>query len=199
MREIEIHRHSCTKKGPDRDRGSHLSAEGVRLAREIGAGMGPFDLVLTSEVPRTLETAIAMGFGVDRQFSIPGDISAPAMAVFGHHERWSWHEPWVRFADLVRQGGPVAIFGGWLRAAWVDALESTGHGGRVLIVSHGRDIEAGVVTCLDDMSSAEFSRWGEPLHHCEGVRLSYWRGSFGNPRVIRTHGWATSVHDRMEK
>ncbi len=161
--------------------------------------MGPFNLVLTSEVSRTLETAVAMGLAVDRQLSIPGDIRAPAIAVLGHHERWSWPEPWVRFADLVRQDGPVATFGGWLRAAWVDALESTGHGGRVLIVSHGRDIEAGVVMCLDEMSPAEFLHWGEPLHHCEGVRLSYASGRFCDPIVIRTRGWGTSNHDQAGK
>ncbi len=198
MGQIEIRRHSCTKKGPGRGQGSHLSADGVLLAGEIGPDLGPFDLVLTSEVPRTLETAIAMGFAVDRQFSIPEDIRTPVIAVLGHHERWSWHEPWVRFAELIHQGGPVATFGGELRAIWVDALESTGHDGRVLIVSHGRDIEAGVVTCLDGMSPTDFSHWGEPLHHCEGVRLSYAGGRFGDPRVIRARRWAMPNHDRTE-
>jgi hypothetical protein len=33
MRWLEVRRHSLTKKGPARGRGSHLSAEGVALAR----------------------------------------------------------------------------------------------------------------------------------------------------------------------
>lgn len=186
MREIEIRRHSCTRKGIGQGRGSHLSPEGVHLAREIGMHMGKFDLVLTSEEPRTLETAIAMGFAVDGRFSIPLDIRTPALATLGHHERWSWDAPWVRFAKMVQAGGPVARFGAWLRAAWVHALESTGDGGRVLVISHGRHIEAGVVACLGDTAPPDFAHWGEPLHQCEGVKLSYAQGRFTDPRLIRT-------------
>jgi hypothetical protein len=73
MRIIEIRRHSYTKKGNARGKGSHLSAEVIALAREIGNHIGPFDIVLTSYSPRTLETAIAMGFAVDEQL----DFSTP--------------------------------------------------------------------------------------------------------------------------
>ena len=186
MREIEIRRHSCTKKGLSGGSGSQLSTDGVRLARETGAGLGPFDLVLTSEVPRTLETALAMGFAVDRQIVVPRDLSEGAMAIFGHHERWSWPEPWARFAGLVSDGGAAATFGRWLRTAWVEALESVPDGGRVLVVSHGRDIEAGVVACLDDLKPADFSDWGDSFHQCEGVRLTYDQGACGDPRILRT-------------
>lgn len=34
---LEVRRHSLTKKGPARGRGSHLSAQGVTLARAVGA------------------------------------------------------------------------------------------------------------------------------------------------------------------
>jgi broad specificity phosphatase PhoE len=185
MPEIEIRRHSCTKKGPGRGHGSHLSADGVLLAREVGRVIGPFDLVLASEVPRTVETAVAMGFAVDHQVSVPDDTGYEALTRIGHHERWSWSEPWVRFAELVRAGGPVAVFGCWLRQTWAEALESVVEGGRVLVISHGRDIESGVVACLDDFQPEEFKTWGEPLHQCEGVRLSYADGRFHEPRVIR--------------
>ncbi len=40
MRTIEIRRHSYTKKGEARGKGSHLSPEGVTLAREIGNHIG---------------------------------------------------------------------------------------------------------------------------------------------------------------
>jgi hypothetical protein len=36
MRTIGIRRHSYTKKGEARGKGSHLSAQGVALARQIG-------------------------------------------------------------------------------------------------------------------------------------------------------------------
>jgi hypothetical protein len=41
-------RHSLNKKDAGRGRGSHLSAEGVALARMVGEGLGPFALVVTS-------------------------------------------------------------------------------------------------------------------------------------------------------
>ena len=76
MSTIEIQRHCFTKKGQARGKGSHLSADGVLQARRIGEQImgeqiGPFDLVLTSHIPRTLETALAMGFAVDEQLEVP--------------------------------------------------------------------------------------------------------------------------------
>src|SRR5262249_59700664 len=53
MRLIEVRRHSLTKKGEGRGKGSHLSPEGVALARKIGGGIGPLDLVLTHLAPPT--------------------------------------------------------------------------------------------------------------------------------------------------
>lgn len=35
MRTVDLQRHSFTKKGDDRGRGSHLSGEGVRAARRV--------------------------------------------------------------------------------------------------------------------------------------------------------------------
>ncbi len=49
---LEIRRHSLTKKGPARGRGSHLSAQGVALARAVGPELGPAAYVLTSAAPR---------------------------------------------------------------------------------------------------------------------------------------------------
>jgi broad specificity phosphatase PhoE len=191
MREIEIRRHSCTKKGPSRGRGSHLSSDGVALAREVSLEMGTFDLVLTSEVPRTLETAIAMGFAVDEQQAIPTEIASAAMAEIGHHDRWTWETPWVRFFEMIDTGGPVARLGSWLREMWIAALESVPDDGRVLVVSHGRMIEVGVISCLSDALPADLATWGESLHQCEGVRLSYEKGQFCDPRIFRTRRCAS--------
>src|SRR5690348_10355417 len=85
MRTIEVRRHAPTTRGVERGRGSHLSARGVALARAIGAHSGPFDRVFASLVPRTLETAIAMGFAVDDQWPVLGDVPADALAEIGHH------------------------------------------------------------------------------------------------------------------
>ena len=182
MRTIEIRRHAHTKKGEGRGKGSHLSPEGVALARRVGGEMGPFDLVLTSPVPRASETAIAMGFAVNDQLEAFGDLSPAVQAEIGHQERWAWEEPFVTFAHFVRQGGATTRMGERQREAWVRALESVPSGGRVLIISHGRIIESGLVTCIPD---GDFAAWGASFHHCEGVRMTFEDGRFQGVQLLR--------------
>jgi broad specificity phosphatase PhoE len=182
MRMIEIRRHSYTKKAEGRGKGSHLSPEGVALARQIGGKIGPFDLVLASPAPRTLETAIAMGFAVNDQLEALGDLPPAVWEEIGHHERWAWEEPFVRFRHFVCQGGPTARMGERQREAWVRALEAVPTGGRVLIISHGRIIESGLVTCIPD---GAFAAWGAPFHHGEGVRMTFEEGRFQEVQLLR--------------
>ena len=182
MRTIEIRRHSYTKKGDGRGKGSHLSPEGVALARRIGGEIGPCDLVLTSPVPRALETAIAMGFAVNDCLEVLGDLSPAVSAEIGHHERWDWEAPFVRFAHFVRQGGPTTRMGERQRQAWVRALEAAPTGGRVLIISHGRIIESGLVTCIP---AGDFAAWGPSFQHCEGVRMTFDDGRFHGVQLLR--------------
>ena len=63
---IDHRRHSLRGKP-----GPHLTQAGVALARRAGDGefgaVPPYDLVVTSTVPRAFETAIALGFAVDEQ------------------------------------------------------------------------------------------------------------------------------------
>ena len=186
VREIEIRRHAYTKKGAARGKGTQLSAEGVAFARALSHDMGTFTRVLSSEIPRTLETAVAMGFAVDDSLEVPSNLMDAAIDVVGHHERCEWEQPWARFATLVRQPGPVANLGAWLRAIWEQNLVAVPDGERLLVISHGRTIEIGVIACLTDLSIADFAMWGESLHHGEGIRMSYDHGRFTHPRVIRT-------------
>ncbi|MBK8560881.1 hypothetical protein [Candidatus Amarobacter glycogenicus] len=73
MPEIEHRRHSW-REPP----GEHLTQKGVDLARRVGGtSMGRFDLVVTSDMPRAFETAIAMGYAVDRQEPVLG-YAAPS-------------------------------------------------------------------------------------------------------------------------
>ena len=183
MRTIEIRRHAYTKKGEGRGKGSHLSAAGVAQARHIGAQLGPFDLVLTSQIPRTLETALAMGFAVDDQLAVLGEIPLAVWDEIGHQERWAWANPFVHFAKFVASGGPTARLGECQRQAWIQGLEAVPEGGSVLIISHGRVIEAGLVTCLPD---GDFAAWGAPFQHGEGVTLTYAEGRFTNLQLRRT-------------
>jgi broad specificity phosphatase PhoE len=182
MRTIEIRRHCYTKKGEVRVKGSRLSAEGVMQARRIGEQIGPYNLVLSSDIPRTLETALAMGFAVDEQWTVLGDIPADVWEELGHQERWTWDAPFVQFARFVSHNGPTARLGKHQQTAWTQALESVPPNGRVLIVSHGRIIETGLVTYIPD---GDFSSWGRPFGHGEGVCLQYENAAFINVQIRR--------------
>jgi len=66
MRMIEVRRHSLVQDHV------HLSQAGIDLARPVGSTLGPFNRVVTSQILRTVETAVAMGFAVDGQWSVFG-------------------------------------------------------------------------------------------------------------------------------
>ena len=105
MRWLEVRRHSLTEKGAARGRGSQLSAEGVALARLVGAVLGPFASVVTSASPRAIETAVAMGLAVD------GTVELPSGYVPGeveHHDQWRWPRPYRTYAELLGRGGRLA-------------------------------------------------------------------------------------------
>jgi broad specificity phosphatase PhoE len=185
MRTIEIRRHSLTKKGLERGHGTHLSQEGVLLARRIGDELGSFDRVLASPEPRARETALAMGYAVTAEPAILSEFPLEVLAVIGHHDRWSWQDPWLRFAHLTQTDPAVRTFSYGLRACWVDALQSLPEDGRMLVLGHGRSLELGVVACLDDEPSPGWGSWGEPLRHCEGVQMHFDGDGFCDPGLLR--------------
>lgn len=182
MSTLVIRRHCYTKKGEGRGKGSHLSTEGVRQARTIGETIGQFDLVLTSYIPRTFETALAMGFAVDDQITELGEIPLAVWDEIGHHERWEWQDPFGTFAAIIAQGGATAILGRQQKDVWTQAVQSVGASGHVLIISHGRVIESGLVTCFPN---ANFVAWGSPFQHGEGMELSFSAGQFELVRFYR--------------
>jgi broad specificity phosphatase PhoE len=194
MRILDVRRHCLTKKGAGRGRGSHLSAEGVQQARRIGEQSGPYDLVLASHIPRTLETALAMGFVVDDQLAVLGDIAPDVWEEIGHQERWAWDEPFVVFAQIMARGGATARLGQAQRDAWNEALETVPDGGAVLIISHGRVIEAGLVACFPN---GEYATWGAPFQHGEGARLIHANGYF-TQLVFCRHGLDNPIGTKAE-
>jgi broad specificity phosphatase PhoE len=179
MRWLEVRRHSLTKKGPARERGSQLSAQGVALARAVGAELGPIAYVLTSAAPRAIETAIAMGVAVDDTVELP---SSYVPGEVGFHEQWTWAQPWVRYAELVGRGGGLTAVTGAHQAAWTRAMASVADGAAALVVSHGGAIEPTLVACLPH---ADHEQWGALLGHCDGARLGFADGAFVDLRFRR--------------
>jgi len=172
VRYLEVCRHSLTKKGESRGRGSHLSAEGVALARAIGARLGPFAHVASSPLPRAIETAIAMGFAVDELIDLP---SGYVPGEVEHHDQWTWTHPYARYAELIAQGGGIAAVAASGRQVFMRIAAGLPDGAAALIVSHGGTIEPILVACLPD---ADHRSWGEGFAHCDGARLTFEHGCF---------------------
>ncbi len=159
--------------------GQHLSQAGVDLARRVGEGMPAFDKVYTSPVPRAFETAIAMGFAVDRQVellaSMPSDAEISFDVGFGG------------FSSFIRENpySVVANFANTLAEFHLNVARSLPDGGSALIISHGGFIEASAVGCLPD---ADQERWGPSCNYCEGIRLRFEEDAFETCEILRVPG-----------
>ncbi|MEZ4864220.1 MAG: phosphoglycerate mutase family protein [Caldilineaceae bacterium] len=169
MNILEVRRHSMRKAGG----GSQLSQAGVDYARTLGATLGPFARVVTSVVPRTRETAIAMGFAVDYEI-----VSAPDDdAIYAELEGSRWWEaaqPFVAAAAIVATKGATWRYAQKLLAAWRDLLTPLPEGAHALLIGHSGELELALVAAFPH---ADHATWGAPFGHCEGARLIF----DGNP------------------
>jgi broad specificity phosphatase PhoE len=167
MRWLEVRRHSLTKKGHVRGTGSHLSQDGVDLARLVGGSLGRFASVVTSVSPRATETALAMGYAVDDTVDLP---SGYLPGVVDHHEQWRWPAPYHRYADLLRRSTMLAAVAEAHKVIWTRIVQTVPKGAAALIIGHSGGIEPALVACIPD---ADHLSWGVPFAHCEGARLSF--------------------------
>lgn len=172
MKILEIRRHSIRSQD-----GNHLNQKGISLARKVGQGLGPFQFVATSSLPRAFETAIAMGFAVDEQNGLMNTYG-------GAVEREApWPLPFYHYSEIVRQDGAAARYAYQLMdyyTAILDRLDEDGSS--ALVVNHGGVVELGVVACLPD---TDFLAWGDAVDYCEGARLIWDDGRFVRGEVLR--------------
>jgi broad specificity phosphatase PhoE len=171
MKILEVRRHSIREMG-----GDHLNQKGVSLARKIGQGIGPFDFVATSALPRAFETAIAMGFAVNEQSELMNTYGSAV------EREAPWPLPFFHYSEIVRQGGIAARYAGELQDYYAGIMGRLSEGGTALIVNHGGVVELGVTACLPE---TDFSKWGEAVSYCEGARLFWENGKFVSGEVLR--------------
>jgi broad specificity phosphatase PhoE len=156
--------------------GQHLSREGVLLARRVGATMGPFYRVVTSTLSRTLETAVAMGFGVDEQTEqlnrLGAEVDAEIDAEAGFAE----------FARVIAKGGATGLFAVALAAQLRAMALHLPPGASGLVITHAGIVEAAAVGCVFD---ADHGSWGPACGYCEGVRLAFNGDRFVGAEVLR--------------
>ncbi len=176
MTTLEIRRHSMRKSGG----GSQLSQQGVAHARALGAMLGPFAQVVTSVLPRTRETAIAMGFAVDYEL-----VMLPAApAVYAENERsrwWAATQPFAALAQLLAERSAVWQHAHTIAAQWRDICTAIPTGSAALCIGHSGDLEMGLVACFPD---ADHTAWGSPFGFCEGARLHF-TDHFADVELVR--------------
>ncbi len=171
MRTLEVRRHTMRRKP-----GQHLSQDGIDLARLVGETSGPYSLVVTSPIPRAIETAIAMGFEVDETMESLAHIPKGVQ-----HSIAQWPCRFSAVSDAVGSDGRAAKFGADLARVWRGIVERVPEGAQALIVTHGGLVEVGAVAALPDLPHEE---WGGPIGYCEGVRLTF-DGGFTGCEVLR--------------
>jgi broad specificity phosphatase PhoE len=181
MRWLEVRRHSLTKKGGARGHGSHLSADGVLLARRLGEALGSMECVFTSDVPRAAETALAMGYAVDEAMALPSGYVDDKI---GHHEQWTWPQPYNRYGELLRASVEVRAVADTHLAAWRLLMSRVRDGASGLFIGHGGALELAVVAAVGPPDPGG-EGWGPPLSHGDGFRLSFVDGRFGDPAPRR--------------
>ncbi|HEX5505111.1 MAG TPA: phosphoglycerate mutase family protein [Thermomicrobiales bacterium] len=165
MRTIEVRRHSQRVRP-----GQHLSQWGVTLARRVGAELGPFDRVVTSPLPRCVETAVAMGFAVDvARAQLAGDDGQGE--TFPGAAEVDWAAGYAGFARLLGRNSALADFCGAQAEIWRSIARALPDGGRALIVGHGGAFLTGAaIVCRP---RADHAAWGAGNGYCEGVRLRF--------------------------
>lgn len=171
MKTLEIRRHSLRNPATQ-----DLSPEGIALARLIGMEMGRFDRVLTSPLPRAIQTAQAMGFKVDETVEL---LASTGDAV---EAECPWPASFVEYAAAYGRGRATFELARSLAQFYTAVVQSLPEHGAALIVTHGGIVELSAVGCLP---SADFSALGDYVESCEGVRLTWQEGQFTNLQVLR--------------
>ncbi len=171
MKYIELRRHTMRVQPKE-----HLSQEGVRLARRVGEGMKPFDLVVMSRLGRAYETAIAMGFAVDQQSATLNNASNEAI------QEMEFPAGFSRLTEIMEAGGAATRFALKLAAFLGDIAWRLPEDGRALVISHGGFVEVATIVSLPDH---DLTQWGPACDYCEGVELAYFGRICVNGRILR--------------
>ena len=171
MRTLEVRRHTIRSLSSQ-----HISQAGVDLARQVGEGMGQFDRVVTSTLPRAFETAIAMGYAVDEQFEQLSLMSEEVQAIV------QWNAGYAAWAKAAANNPVVGFYTQALAELWRTIVHTLPENGRVLIISHGGIVEAGTVGCLPP---AARTTYGPACSYCEGARLTFEGDTVVNVEILR--------------
>lgn len=143
--------------------GQHLSQSGVSLARQIGDGNRQFDLVVTSDLSRAIETAIAMGLAVDR---LVPELGVLPENIFRAIE---WPNALANISRIANNNENCRAFAAQQGRLWRSVFGELAGDQSALIVTHGGIIELGAIGFLPD---ADHAAWGDAIGYCEGFKFT---------------------------
>jgi broad specificity phosphatase PhoE len=171
MKTIEVRRHSIRER-----MSQDLSEQGLALARLVAEGVGPFQRVVTSCLPRAFQTAVAMGFNVDEQVELLNTYGDAVEAEV------PWPASFNEYTAPILRGWAATHYAERLVTFYHQLAESLPEGGAALVITHGGVVEIGAVACFP---RADHAAWGAYIECCEGVRMFWESGKFVNVEVIR--------------
>lgn len=177
MRYLEVRRHS--QRNPPNQ---HLTQWGVDLARHLGEDLGPFEHVVTSPLPRCIETAVAMGFEVNKTMrQLAGDDQLGE--TFPCMSEVDWKAGYAAFTDQIASLKPLEKFVTEQAILWKEIVQALPDETCALLIGHGGAfLDGTVVFCFPQ---ANHSTWGASSSYCEGVRLGFEGGRFTTAEILR--------------
>lgn len=171
MKIIELRRHSIRAKPSP-----HLTQEGVDLAKKVGETLGNFDKIISSNAPRAIETAVAMGYAVG---DVLEEISMTPEII---EDEVEWGMGFSEYAEVINKEGETTKYANQMAKFILKIAEELPEDGFALIVSHGGLIEITTIGCLPNI---DYAFWGKPLDCCEGVRLAFDGEKFVAAEILR--------------
>jgi hypothetical protein len=154
---LDILRHSMRQKP-----GSNLSPDGIKLARYIGKAPDFYQCVVTSALPRAIQTAVAMGHAVTETVEKLGPVDERIV------QQMRWPSDLSTISDILAKCPDCAALAQSQASLWEEIAARLSDEAAGLIVTHGAILELGVVASLGRTNQAIV---GEAFAYCEGARL----------------------------
>lgn len=171
MKYLEHRRHTERTRPYD-----HINQRGIDLAKTVASETGPFQYTLTSSVPRAVETALVLGYEVNRMDDLLFHYAPETMGEIGDRS-------FNAIAKAIKSGKYTASYSQDQVSLLMEALDEVEEGETVLVISHGSMVEIGLVAMFPEF---EHGKWGNPFTYLEGYRVGYENGEFIDPQILRT-------------
>ena len=171
MKFLEHRRHTERTRPFD-----HINQNGIDLAKRVSSKVRPKNYTLTSPVPRAVETALVLGYEVNRMDDLLFQYKPEIMGELGD-------QSFKAIAKAIELGRYTASYAQDQLSLFKEAMNEVNDDESVLVVSHGNMVEIGLVAMFPDVDHSE---WGKEFTYLEGYRVAYEDGKFKDPEILRT-------------